>query len=99
MRHLASVTMAWTRPRLSCGWGWTCDVLLMDMIQASPTQASDRDTPLTAADVIRAVCMARGWLNGSGLPDETRVRGERRACLGDTPRRAWHPADVHTGLQ
>ncbi|CAG9464457.1 unnamed protein product [Pedinophyceae sp. YPF-701] len=37
-----------------------------------PGPLEDPKRPPTAAEVLRGLCTLRGWVNGSGLPDETR---------------------------
>jgi large subunit GTPase 1 len=45
-----------------------------------PQPHEPQDRPPTSAELVRAFAVARGWLNGSGAPDETRAG---RALLKD----------------
>ena len=46
---------------------------VLHLTTARPKSHEDPDRPPTAPELLRAYAVARGWLNGSGLPDETRT--------------------------
>jgi hypothetical protein len=57
----------------------------------APHEAPDR--PPTAAELLRAFAIIRGWVAGSGLPDETKAgRQILKDYVGGPAPRPWRPA-------
>lgn len=46
---------------------------VLSIATAQPQDHESQDRPPTPTELIRAVAVSRGWLNGSGAPDETRA--------------------------